>query len=86
MVAIRESRSEAIRRRLGHPVIDVDGHVQEVIPVLVDFVREVGGHEMADRFWADFPRNPVSGPKAPWYSMSPEERSLRRELPPGFWT
>jgi predicted TIM-barrel fold metal-dependent hydrolase len=33
----------AIRDRLRHPVIDVDGHTVEVTPVLFDYVQEVGG-------------------------------------------
>ena len=36
------SRSARIREELGHPVIDGDGHIVEIIPVFLDFVRDHG--------------------------------------------
>ncbi len=50
-MAIRpESRSADIRAKLGHPIIDSDGHIIEILPVLLDFVKEVGGAGMVKRF------------------------------------
>ena len=43
-MASSESRSAHIRSRLSHPVIDADGHIVESTPVLLDYMREVGGH------------------------------------------
>ncbi len=34
------TRSAAIRAALGHPVIDGDGHIIEMIPVFADFIRD----------------------------------------------
>ena len=45
MVSIRPSRSQEIRDRIGHPIIDSDGHTLEVMPLVVEFVGEVGGSE-----------------------------------------
>jgi predicted TIM-barrel fold metal-dependent hydrolase len=36
------SRSENLRRELGHPVLDGDGHIVELLPVFLDFVRDHG--------------------------------------------
>ena len=41
-----------IRARLGHPVIDGDGHLIEFTPVLLDYIAKVGGHEVAERYAA----------------------------------
>lgn len=44
------SRSANIRAKLGHPIIDSDGHIIEILPVLLDFVKQVGGADMRKRF------------------------------------
>ncbi len=50
-MAVRpETRSADIRAKLGHPIIDSDGHIIEVLPVLLDFVKQVGGAKMLKRF------------------------------------
>jgi len=41
---------DAIRARLSHPVIDVDGHVVEFMPAVCDHIREVGGQRLANAF------------------------------------
>jgi len=46
------SRSRKIREALGHPVIDADGHTIDLLPVLVDILRDVGGPKMVERFRA----------------------------------
>jgi predicted TIM-barrel fold metal-dependent hydrolase len=46
------SRSAEIRASLGHPVIDGDGHTVDLLPVLLDFLDEVGGSAIVDRFKA----------------------------------
>ena len=44
-----ELRSSELRARLGHPVIDGDGHVIEQIPVFADFVRDHGRSDIVER-------------------------------------
>ena len=34
-----KSRSEKVRAKLDHPVIDADGHLIEVEPVLLDYLK-----------------------------------------------
>ena len=45
-----DSPSAKVRARLGHPVIDADGHMIELTPLLIDYVRQVGGAEVARRY------------------------------------
>ena len=40
----------AIRARLGHPIVDIDGHIVESIALVVDYMRRVAGDDVADRF------------------------------------
>ncbi len=67
MVATRESPSARIRAKLKHPVIDSDGHLLELAPVLEDYVRQVGGADMAKRY-----RERDIGPR--WHQMTLDER------------
>ena len=36
------SRSARIREQLGYPVLDGDGHIVEILPLFIDFVRDNG--------------------------------------------
>ncbi|HYA34073.1 MAG TPA: hypothetical protein VEF03_00565, partial [Candidatus Binataceae bacterium] len=42
--------SRAIRARLGHPVIDADGHYIEFGPSILEFMRDTAGPRVADGF------------------------------------
>ena len=44
------SRSARIRSRLSHPIIAADGHIVECTPVLLDYLPEVGGPAVPDRY------------------------------------
>jgi predicted TIM-barrel fold metal-dependent hydrolase len=44
------TRSAQIRARAGHPIIDSDGHVVEFEPALLDYIREVGGARIVERY------------------------------------
>ena len=46
------TRSEEIRRNLGHPVVDCDGHLVEVVPHYLDSLKKVAGADVAERFGA----------------------------------
>jgi predicted TIM-barrel fold metal-dependent hydrolase len=48
-MAITHGTAAEIRAKLGHPVIDCDGHVLEFEPAVFDYVRDVGGAEVAKR-------------------------------------
>jgi predicted TIM-barrel fold metal-dependent hydrolase len=62
-----------IRAELGHPVIDNDGHTLEMLPALVECVREVGGGAIADKYLAEMEKLAQTryGKGSP---LSPEQR------------
>ena len=39
-----------IRAKLDHPVVDADGHIIETTFAVLDFVKQVGGPELAGRY------------------------------------
>jgi len=47
---IRSDAVEAIKQRLDHPVIDGDGHLIEYQPLVRDYVVEIAGEDVAQRF------------------------------------
>jgi predicted TIM-barrel fold metal-dependent hydrolase len=46
------SKAMRIRSVLGHPVIDADGHTVEVTPVLLDYLKDLGGTDALGRLQA----------------------------------
>lgn len=68
------SPSMRIRERLDHPVLDGDGHWLESFPVLVDYVAEIGGPQMAD----EFRKNWLERHGRRWYKVDANERMRNR--------
>ena len=50
MQPTRNDPVEKIRAQLDHPIVDGDGHLIEFIPQVRDFVVELAGEEVAQRF------------------------------------
>jgi hypothetical protein len=50
MAYTKDSKSAAVRAKLDHPVIDGDGHWLEPVPIFLDYLREVGGPTMVERY------------------------------------
>jgi hypothetical protein len=44
------SKSAAVRAKLNHPIIDTDGHTVEFTPGVFDYIKEVGGAGVVDRY------------------------------------
>jgi predicted TIM-barrel fold metal-dependent hydrolase len=93
------SISSDVREKLGHPVLDADGHTIEYLPALVGYFRDEGIEidlDEVSRFSAPYPR-PVDAPRpAPgrpvlrqplnaWYGQSRDERQRSRSVRPAFW-
>src|SRR5262245_1907867 len=74
------SKSAEIRERLGHPVIDSDGHMIEFEPAILDFLTQVGGNNLAESFqtWAN-------ETLFSWYRLSPTERQEKRSTRSTWW-
>jgi predicted TIM-barrel fold metal-dependent hydrolase len=68
-----------IREKLGHPILDGDGHWIESLPVLMDYVREVGGADMAERYAKSQNR------RGEWYEATVEERKNKRIRRGNWW-
>jgi len=68
----------ALRDRLGHPVIDSDGHWVEFGPQLFDYLKQVGGSKAVDGF--------KTRPSEVWHLTIPlDERRARRLDQPIWW-
>ena len=82
------SRSQEVRSKLGHPVVDADGHLQELVPVLKDYVldylRGIGGASMVEEFERVglIYRTSVADR---WMGMSWEERYRTWTSVPAWW-
>jgi predicted TIM-barrel fold metal-dependent hydrolase len=71
--------SAAIRAKLDHPVVDADGHMIEFGPAFFEYLKDVAGPAVRDRFVA---RLDAGG----WDTLSPAERQHRRLARPSSWT
>jgi predicted TIM-barrel fold metal-dependent hydrolase len=75
------SRGAVVRSRLKHPVIDCDGHSAEFEPLFLDYLRDVGGSSMVERF----KRSPDNRFHFTWNGMTPAERHDLRVPRPNWW-
>ena len=78
--------SEQVRESLNHPVIDGDGHTIEFMPLLNDFLKEVGGSEIYERYLNSRPQPMLGrGTRDRWYRLTMQERQHERVTRPSFW-
>lgn len=70
-----------IRDQVGFPVVDCDGHILEVMPVFLEYIRETEGKELAERFGNSTPYHRFS---SPWVT-TPEERRQRWIVQNNLW-
>src|SRR2546428_3198184 len=75
------SKSAAVRAKLDRPVIDGDGHWLEPVPIFLDFLREVAGPAVTERFVKKATEHIDRG----WYDMTEAERLDRRPTRPTWW-
>lgn len=66
MTTATPSKSAAVRAKLNHPVLDSDGHTVEFEPALHDYLKQVGGANILERYLS---RRSGGG----WYRRSPDD-------------
>jgi predicted TIM-barrel fold metal-dependent hydrolase len=71
-----------IRSRIDHPIVDADGHLIEFMPLVTDFVREIGGKALVRRY-VEFMRRSLEPDDAGFVPARvfwglPEEHTLDR--------
>ena len=72
---------ESIHARLRHPVIDSDGHWIEFEPAALDYLHQVGGAKIVERYQKV--ANQFGNKK--WAELSAHDRRERRLLQPAWW-
>jgi len=78
----RPTAAAKLRARIKHPVIDADGHVVEITPVIADYIREIAGEKMAQRFLKDRDSGRLW---AGWKTMSDSQRAQTRTPASSWW-
>ena len=78
-VANPNERLRAVRAQLDHPIVDADAHQLEVLAVVMDFVRDVGGPTMPDRLINYF----MHARRA--FRQTLDEREAQRTSVPVWW-
>lgn len=75
-----------LRRQLKHPVVDCDGHWLETPAVLGEYLKDVAGPEMVDRYFQgrDRGRTRIPGYASNWYEAT-DEQLIKQRLRRGVW-
>ena len=81
MAPTETSRSAKIRACLNHPIIDTDGHTVELMPVYLDYVKQIGGAGMVKRYQ----KATNARGNNRWAAMSDDERRDTRATCPPWW-
>jgi predicted TIM-barrel fold metal-dependent hydrolase len=76
--------------QLGHPVIDSDGHFAEIMPVYFDYLKEVGGARLVQRYQKELASSTecmIANMHSMyrWHRMSPEARRADVAPRPPFY-
>src|ERR1700732_4654377 len=53
------ARVKSLRDRLGHPVIDGDGHLIEPTPLFQHYLQKTGGTDLVDRYQHELREHPT---------------------------
>lgn len=80
--------SAQVRKSLSHPIVDADGHLLEIGPVLFDYLRQVGGAKACESFLkTESATNELFLlAKHRWHDLTWEQRREARLLPPSWWS
>lgn len=70
-----------LRARLGHPVIDADGHTVEFLPALLPYFQKAGVADQVETFY----KRVLDAGAGLWSALSESERAARRTVRPSWW-
>lgn len=62
----KKTRSAEIREQLGYPIIDTDVHTQEFEPAVLDYLEQVAGSAIVERFKEHLP----GASRFKWYKQT----------------
>jgi predicted TIM-barrel fold metal-dependent hydrolase len=89
-IGSRTTPAARLRARLGHPVVDADGHFIETAPIFkaffLEYIKDQGGRELAARFERAGGLDYDDMVLRPWSRMSEEEKRRTRPTRPPWWT
>lgn len=86
MATTHVSKSAAIRARVNHPIIDSDGHTVECEPAFLDYLRQVGGPTVVERYLTHRGKMAETALPPSQNRLSEAERRERRPLRYPWWT
>jgi len=73
------SKSARVRARLDHPIVDSDGHAIEFEPAVLEYLRDLAGPSMVERY------RRASGDGLVQWRLSDAERRSRRMVRAPWW-
>jgi predicted TIM-barrel fold metal-dependent hydrolase len=82
------SKSQQLRSGITHPVIDSDGHTLEFLPGYYDYLRQIAGHKIVDRYKRESnSADPAGslGNLTNWFNLTPEQRRSQRAPRSPWW-
>ena len=87
MATTLRAKSATVRARLNHPVIDSDGHTVEFEPALLDYLQQIGGPRIVERYKTERHKGMAAslGGMLTWHRLTPEERREQRATIPPWW-
>lgn len=70
-----ETTIAQIRAHLKHPIVDCDGHWREWQPILMDYMREVAGPTLTDKYLKS---RSARNNRDRWHDNTPQDRLAKR--------
>lgn len=90
MIGNKKTRAAEIRRELGHPVVDADGHFIETPAIFksffLDYVKDMAGGDMAQRFEAAGGMDYDDTVLRPWSALDEKSRQDMWLTRPPWWS
>jgi Amidohydrolase len=86
-MSVSAPNPQKIKDRLGHPVIDFDGHLHEFLPAFYEVLAGIAGPAAVDQLRSGKGSRGVPGQRGAegWYALTAAERRERGIERPSFW-